>query len=119
MSKSLRRDMIAGGLAGLVSGFVFGWALNAQDMMVEVTGQIGLSSAGAGWGLRMLILALGGVAFGAIFRYQPQGYAAGLSNGLLFGLLAWIAIPLTLNPVLLGKGPTWSIEPGWESPFTC
>jgi len=109
MTKSLRRDMIAGGLVGLVSGFVFGWAMNAQGMMVEVTGQIGLSSAGAGWGLHLLILALGGVAFGAIFRYQPQGYAASLSNGLLFGLLAWVAIPLTLNPLLLGEGPTWSL----------
>ncbi len=109
MSKSLRRDMIAGGLMGLISGLVFGWAMNAQGLMVEVTGQIGLSSSGAGWGLHLLILALGGVAFGAIFRYQPQGYAAGLSNGLLFGLLAWIAIPLTLNPLLVGEGPTWSL----------
>jgi NADH dehydrogenase len=109
MAKSLRRDMIAGGLMGLISGLVFGWVMNAQGMMVEVTGQIGLSSAGSGWGLHLLILTLGGVAFGAIFRYQPQGYAAGLSNGLLFGLLAWIAIPLTLNPLLVGEGPTWSL----------
>lgn len=109
MSKSLRRDMIAGGLMGLVSGLVFGWAMNAQGMMIEVTGRIGLSSSAAGWGLQLLILALGGIAFGAIFRYQPQGYAASLSNGLLFGLLAWIAIPLTLNPLLLGKSPTWSL----------
>jgi len=108
MTKSLRRDLIAGGLMGLVSGLVFGWAMNAQDMMAEVTGQIGFSSS-AGWALHLLILTVGGGAFGAIFRFQPQGYAAGLSHGLLFGLLAWIAIPLTLNPLLLGQGPTWSL----------
>jgi NADH dehydrogenase len=109
MSKSLRRDLIAGGLVGLASGLVFGWAMNAQAMMAEVTGLIGLPSSGAGLGLHLLISILSGVAFGAIFRYQPQGYAASLSNGLLFGLLAWIAIPLTLNPLLLGERPTWSL----------
>lgn len=113
MAQSLCRDMIAGGLMGLISGLVFGWTMNAQGLMVEVTGQIGLSSSGAGWGLHLLILALGGVAFGAIFRYQPQGYAASLSNGLLFGLLAWIAIPLTLNPLLVGEGPTWWSARAW------
>jgi NADH dehydrogenase len=101
--------MIAGGLAGLASSLLFGWAMSAQGMMIEVAGQIGVPSAGAGWGLHLLLLTLGGVAFGAIFRYQPQGYAAGLSNGLLFGLLAWIAVPLTLTPLLLGDGPTWSL----------
>jgi hypothetical protein len=54
MSTSLRRDMIAGALMGLISSLVFGWAMNAQNMMVAVTGQIDLSSSGASWGLRFI-----------------------------------------------------------------
>jgi NADH dehydrogenase len=82
--------------------------MNAQDMMAEVTGLIGLPSTGSGFLLHLLISTLVGAGFGAVFHYQPKSYASTLSHGLLMGLLAWIVIPLTLNPLLLGNGPTWS-----------
>jgi NADH dehydrogenase len=105
-----RRDTIAGGLAGLVAGFIIAGVMNAQDMMANVTGLIGLPSTGAGLLLHLLISTLVGAGFGALSGYHPKSYASTLSHGLLIGLLAWIVVPLTLNPLLLGKGPTWSVR---------
>src|SRR5262249_2811655 len=80
----------------------FGWTAQAQGMMAGAPGLLGLAL--------LVVVAVGaGAAFGAVFRYQPHAYAATLSSGLLFGLLAWIAGPLTLIPLLLGQRLTWSL----------
>jgi NADH dehydrogenase len=65
---------------------------------------------GASTALDLLVSVVIGATFGAIFRYQPLGYAAMLSSGVLYGLLWWILGPLTLVPVLAGRGPTWTIQ---------
>src|SRR3990170_1018699 len=88
MSPSLRRDLIAGASAGLA----------------------GLPSTGTGVALEILAAILIGAGYGATFRYQPFAYAATISNGVLYGLLWWIAGPLTLAPLLLGRGPGWSLQ---------
>ena len=109
VSVPLRRDVIAGGVAGLVGGLVFWWALQSQGMTPTAPGLLGLKLSGAGVGLHLLVsIPLGG-GFGAIARYQPLGYAATISRGLLYGLLWWIAGPITLGPLLDGRGPTWSL----------
>ncbi len=105
----LRRDLIAGAGAGLAGGLVFGLAMRVQGVLAEVAGLIGSASLGAGLTLHLVISVLVGAGFGAIFRYQPRGYAAALSGGLLYGQLWWILGPLTLVPLLLGRGPTWSL----------
>ncbi len=78
-------------------------------MLADVARLIGSASLGAGLTLYLVISVLVGAGFGAIFRYQPRGYAAALSGGLLYGLLWWLLGPLTLVPLLLGRGPTWSL----------
>ena len=94
----LRRDTLAGAAAGLVAVLVFGRAMQLQDMPVTVSS------------LYLLILVLMGASFGATFRYQPGVYAATFSSGLFYGLLLWIVGPLTLVGVMMGHGPTWSID---------
>lgn len=110
MSFSLRRDILAGAAAGLFGGLVSGWAMQAQGLMATVAGLIGLSSLGAGLVVHVAISILIGGSFGAIFRYQPLGYAATITSGVLYGLLWWIIGPLTLVPLLLGRGLTWSVQ---------
>ena len=106
----LRRDAIAGGLAGLVGGLVFWWCLEAQSMTPTVRGLLGLKLSGAGVGFHLLVSILVGAAFGAISRYQPPGYAATISSGTLFGLLWWIVGPITFGALLDGRGPAWSLD---------
>jgi NADH dehydrogenase len=107
---SLRRDMVAGSVAGFVAGLVFWWALEAQSMTSTVRGLLGLDLSGAQLGLHLLVAIPVGATFGAISHYKAQGYASAVSCGTLYGLLWWIAGPLTLGPLLDGQGPTWSLE---------
>ena len=102
---SLRRDLIAGG----VDGLVYWWALQAQGMMSTSPGLLGLKLSGVGVVLHLIVSIPLGAGFGAISRYQPLGHAATITSGLLYGLLWWIAGPLTLGAILDGRGPTWSL----------
>jgi NADH dehydrogenase len=116
MSLTLRRNILAGAIAGLVGGLVFAWAIGAQGMMGSAAGLLGLTLADAGVAWHLLASVLIGAGFGALFHYEPQDYAATISTGLLYGLLWWILGPLTLRP-LLSSGPTWSLaEAGAQFP---
>ena len=110
VSGPLSRDVVAGGVAGLVGGLVFWWSLEAQSMTSTVPGLLGLKLSGAGVGLHLLGSIFVGAVFGAISRYESRGYAATISSGTLHGLLWWIAGPITLGPFLDGRGPTWSLS---------
>ncbi|MEM7326731.1 MAG: NAD(P)/FAD-dependent oxidoreductase [Actinomycetota bacterium] len=56
-----------------------------------------------------VMLAVGiGLVTEVLFR-RGAGSAAGASGGLLVGLLWWMLGPLTLTPLLDGRGPTWSM----------
>src|SRR3989304_2622293 len=109
MSSSMRRDRPAGAAAGLIGGLAFAWAMQAQGLRAAA-GLAGLSSTGTGVALEILAAILIGAGYGAIFRSQPFAYAATISSGVLYGLLWWIAGPLTLAPLLLGRGPGWSLQ---------
>ncbi|MBI3459629.1 NAD(P)/FAD-dependent oxidoreductase [Candidatus Acetothermia bacterium] len=109
-----RRDVSAGAVAGLLGGTVLSIAMVTQG---NLPGLLGLKLLDLGQALNLVVIALHlliaallGMGFGAIFRYQPGGYAATISSGLLYGLLWWIVGPLTLMPLLLGQGPTWSLK---------
>lgn len=110
MSATLRRDIIAGAFAGLAGGLVFLWAQQSQGMRAAVGGLVGVTSLGAGAVLDLATSVVIGATFGAIFRYHPEGYAPTISSGVLYGLLWWIIGPLTLVPLVLGRGPTWSVK---------
>ena len=112
VSVPLRRDIVAGGAAGLVGGLLFWWALQAQGMVSTAPGLLGLKLSGAGVLLHLLMSIPLGAGFGALSRYQPSAYAATVSGGFLYGLVWWIAGPLTLGPLLEGRGPTWSLDEG-------
>jgi NADH dehydrogenase len=101
--------MLAGAAAGLIGGAVFTWAMSAQGLRASVAGLAGLPQGGAGAIPDLTAAAFIGASFGLLFRYQPLAYAATISSGVLYGLLWWILGPLTLAPLLAGRGPTWTL----------
>lgn len=104
--KPVRRELLIGGGAGLVAGIVFALALQLQAMR-DVVGPFG-ASMGVALAAELVLATVVGAGFGILFHYQPRGYAALTSGGLLYGLLWWLLGPLTLVPLLMGQTP-WSI----------
>ncbi len=110
MSPARRRDAVLGAAAGLVGGVAFVWAMQAQGLRASVPGLAGLPPTRAGAVLDLIGGLLIGAGFGGLFRYQPLAYAATISSGVLYGLLWWIAGPLTLAPLLQGRELGWSLR---------
>ena len=104
-----RRDLVAGGGAGLAGGLLFWWALQAQGMALTVPGLLGFTPSGLGVMPHLVGSILLGAGFGALLRHQPRGQALMASAGLLYGLLWWIVGPIALGPLWDGRGPTWSL----------
>ncbi|MBA2794422.1 MAG: FAD-dependent oxidoreductase, partial [Thermoleophilaceae bacterium] len=78
------------------------------------SGALVLALGGATWDssglLQLGLAALVGAGLAAVLGHATQGYAAMTSAGLLCGLLLWIVGPLSLGPLLEGRGPTWSLR---------
>ena len=106
--KLLRRRLIVGGGGGFLAGVVFALSLQLQAMK-NVTGLFG-TSMGLALAAELVLATAVGVGFAVLFRYQPRGYAALTSSGLLYGLLWWLLGPLTLVPLLTGQAPLWSLN---------
>lgn len=100
-------EAAAGAAAGLMAGLVLVGPQSAQGMMAP--GLAALTPDRIGLVLFLALSALVGAAFAAVFRYRPGGYAATIGGGLLAGLLWWVLRSLTLQPLLAGDGPTWSL----------
>jgi len=109
VSRAIQRDIWLGALAGLAGGIVFGLAMHRLGMLVSIAGLVGSSVLGVGWGLHLLISAVIGAVFGALFRYLPGGHAASLTGGVIYGFLWWLLGPLTLMPAFLRQPVVWSL----------
>jgi hypothetical protein len=106
---AFHQNLLAGAIAGLAGGLVLVWTTQAQGYMPAVAAVVGLHPNSGGIALHLVASTLMGLGFAAIFRYQAHSYAAMISGGTLYGLLWWIVGPLTLQPLLMGTGPTWSL----------
>ncbi len=109
MTATQQRNLIVGAVAGLLGGLVSGLALYAQHASFAES-PFGVPSGSIELVLYVVFATLFGAAFGLTTQYQPLGYAATVSSGLLYGLLGWIFIPLTLAPLAMGQLPLWSAQ---------
>lgn len=110
MPPSRRRDALFGALAGTIGGLFLALAVQAKGMMPDSAGLVGLTSIESGIGVHLLVSALAGAGYGALFRYQRGAYAPAISNGVIYGLIWWIVGPLTLSPISMGQGPSWTLD---------
>ncbi|MDP6513019.1 MAG: NAD(P)/FAD-dependent oxidoreductase [SAR202 cluster bacterium] len=98
--------MAAGLIAGIVSGLL-GMSADAPGLF-----NVSLDGVSLVWHL-LAAIPLGGLC-GTLFGYQPRGYAASISGGLLFGLMLWIIGPLTLAALTDDAGPSWSASDAFQ-----
>jgi NADH:ubiquinone reductase (H+-translocating) len=93
--------LLIGMAGGLASGLVFGVLMAWQDLLA--------SHGTYGWAVFAAYAMLTGAPLGAIVGRRPFGPAVSASGGLLLGLLGWVAGWLTVDPLLHGATPTWSL----------
>lgn len=106
------RPAVAGALAGLAGGVVFGLLMSvmsaptpdggAMPMMAMVGMVVRSPTVLVGWLYHLVNSAVIGALFGWLLGSRVQGYGGGLLWGLGYGAVWWVLGGLILMPVLLG-----------------
>ena len=91
-------------IAGLTGGMVFGMMMSVMGMLPTIGKMIGLPNPVTGFMLHMIISTFLGAVFAFGLGWLVQGIRSGIVFGLLYGSYWWVLGPLTLMPVLLGRG---------------
>ncbi len=101
---AIRRGAAAGSLGGLATVAL----VPASGLAPHLAMVLGSSSVALGLALHLASSVALGAGFGVLFQYESPDAAASLAWGLVYGLIAWFAGPLTLVPVIGLGHPTWS-----------
>lgn len=104
------RALGMGLLGSIAGGLAFTVVMIKTGALTRVAGLIGMSSTSGGFIVHMLISAVIGGTYGLLYRRDAYTYGAGVSWGLLYGLMWWFLGRLTLMPILLGADVQWSLE---------
>ena len=94
------RAIVAGGLAGLLAGFIFDRWMSAGDYFPLLAGVNELPSRTVSLGLQFGIAVLMGVIFGILFQRDVRSYGSCMGWGVGYAILWWFLGPLTLLPLI-------------------
>jgi hypothetical protein len=99
------RAVVAGGLAGIASGLIFGYWTISGNFYPLIAG-MPHQTATLEFGVSLLI----GLSFGLLFQRDVLGLGSCMGWGLGYSLFCWFLGPLTLFPLSQGMPPDWSVE---------
>jgi len=106
------RALVAGGLAGTISGLVFsGWEYGGGYLPL-LEGLPDFQSQARAVILHFLVALLIGSIFGILFQRDVRGYGSSMGWGLGFGIFLWFFGPLTIFPIIGRQPLDWSAEQG-------
>ena len=105
-------SLTIGGLAGLAGGLAFGAWMERAGFFPLVAGIVRSDSPDVGRALHFVISVVIGASFGVLFRRDVGGTGSSVAWGMAYGLIWWLLGPLTLLPLLLGRGVQWSLATG-------
>ena len=101
---TVARSAVAGAIAGLGGGAVFGMMMGMMGMLPMVAALVGSQNPLTGFGVHMAISAAIGVLYGLVARRLPQNLDTALLAGAANGAAWWVLGALILMPLLLGMG---------------
>jgi hypothetical protein len=107
---NLSRAITAGGLAGIVSGLIFGHWMWQGGFFPLIAGLTAIPSQGVRVILQFCIAFLMGATFGLLFQRDVRGYGSCMGWGLGFTVFCWFAGPLTLFPLAQRMPLNWSMD---------
>jgi uncharacterized membrane protein YagU involved in acid resistance len=102
------RAIFAGGLAGILAGWILEKWMGQVGFFPQVARMVDSRSNLAGRLLYVLAAFLIGVLFGLLFQKEVRSYGSGLGWGTAYGILWWFLGPLTLLPARSGQPLDWS-----------
>ena len=106
------RAIVAGGLAGLLGGFIFDRWMSAGEFFPLLSGLSELPSRATSLTLQFFIAVLMGVIFGLLFQRDVRSYGSCMGWGVGYAILWWFLGPLTILPLLSRTPLDWSAENG-------
>jgi len=102
------RSIVAGGLAGLLGGFIFDRWMSAGKFFPLLAGLSELPSRTTSLTLQFFIAVLMGVIFGLLFERDVRSYGSCMGWGVGYAILWWFLGPLTILPFLSRTPLDWS-----------
>ena len=108
----LRQRVLSGLLAGVAAGLAYALAMADQDQLRLFGILLGPFSLRTEMALQLLFAMSIGALFALFFGRVVATPGSGLMWGVSYGLLWWIAGPLTLCSFLLDDSVGWTIERG-------
>ena len=103
------RAIVAGGLAGIVSGMIFGYWMLVGGFFPLIAG-IDIQSQVNKVALQFGVALIMGMTFGLLFQRDVRGYGSCMGWGLGYAVLWWFVGPLTLFPLSKGEALNWSVD---------
>ncbi len=106
--RPIRQTLVAGSLAGWVGGIAFGAAMVELGVLPTVASLVRTDSPVIGFVLHMAIAAIVGSGLAILLRGR---WAAGdlVLWGVAYGAFFWFLGPITMQPLILGRLPTWDV----------
>jgi len=103
-NRSFVSTVIAGGIAGMGGGAVFGMMMAMMGMLPMVAMLVGSQSAVVGFLVHMVISAGIGAFYGLLASRLPQTTGRAIVAGMVNGVVWWVVGALVLMPLMLGMG---------------
>lgn len=97
-----------GAAAGLAGGLLYMLVLIATGSLSQIAAVAGGTSHALGIAVHLGISILLGVSYGLLFQREAPNLASGICWGLVYGLIAWYAGPLTLFPIFMHDPGLWT-----------
>ena len=104
------RAIVAGGLAGVVSGLIFGHWMWQGGFFPLIAGLGDIQSQAVKVILQFCVAFMIGATFGLLFQRDVRGYGSCMGWGLGYAVLWWFAGPLTLFPLAQRMPLNWSMD---------
>ncbi len=91
---------------GAVTGLAAGLPVGA---LMQLQGMFAVGGPVPPWALFLGSATLVGATLGAITDHRHHELAAAVTGGAVVGLLGWLVVALTLDPLLHATVPTWTV----------
>src|SRR5271167_370745 len=104
------RAVVAGGLAGIVSGMIFGYWMLEGGFFPLIAGFGDIQSQASRIALQFGVALTIGMTFGLLFQRDVRGYGSCMGWGLGYAVLWWFIGPLTFFPLSRRTPLDWSMD---------